>query len=303
MCPGKQTPGTSLNRGTLGETSVPAHDDEPALIPTKVIQPRQTFFSLNIKELWNYRDLLFFLAWRNIKSRYAQTILGMAWAPIKTVISMVVFTVIFGKLAKIDSEGVPYAVFNYTALVPWTFFSSSITRSTGSLVNATNLLTKVYFPRTVIPAASILEKLVDFVFALAILIVLMLFFKVVPTIWVFFIPYFILLMILASAGFGLWLTSLAVQYRDVNIAMSFGIQMFMYACPVVYPTSLISEKWRLVYALNPMVGVIEGFRSALLGTILMPWDLIGISTISSLIIFFSGLMFFNYKERIFADVV
>lgn len=299
MCPGKQTSGTSLYR----ESSALSHDDKPAMIPTKVIQPRQTFFSLNIKELWNYRDLLFFLAWRNIKSRYAQSILGMAWAPIKIVISMVIFTVIFGKLAKIDSEGVPYAVFNFTALVPWTFFSSSISRSTSSLVNATNLLTKVYFPRTVIPAASILEKLVDFVFALAILILLMFYFKVVPTIWVLIIPYFVLLMILASAGFGLWLTSLAVQYRDVNIAMSFGIQMFMYACPVVYPTSLIPEKWRFLYALNPMVGVIEGFRAALLGTISMPWDLIGISTLSSVIIFFSGLMFFNYKERIFADVV
>ena len=271
--------------------------------PGKIIQPKETLLSLNIREIWSYRDLLFFLVWRNIKSRYAQTVLGTGWALFRPLISMVVYTLIFGKLARIDSEGVPYAVFNYTALVPWTFFSSSLTGATGSLVGAADLLTKVYFPRIVVPAAAILDKLVDFVIALAILIVMMLFFKVVPTVWAVMIPCFALMMIFASAGFGLWLTALAVQYRDVNYAMTFSVQMFMYACPVVYPTSLIPEGWRLIYALNPMVGVIEGFRASLLGTIPMPWDLIATGTVSSLVIFISGLMFFNYKERIFADVV
>ncbi|MBN1883556.1 MAG: ABC transporter permease [Deltaproteobacteria bacterium] len=281
-----------------------SHQSEEVLrTPTKIIQPKETLLSLNIREIWNYRDLLFFLVWRNIKSRYAQTVLGTGWALFKPIISMVVFTLIFGKLAKISSEGVPYAVFNYTALVPWTFFSSSLTGATSSLVGAADMLTKVYFPRIVIPAAAILDKLVDFIIALAILIVMMFFYRVAPTVWAVAIPCLVLMMILASAGFGLWLTALAVQYRDVNYAMTFSVQMFMYACPVVYPTSLIPEGWRLVYALNPMVGVIEGFRASLLGTIPMPWDLIGIGTVSSLVIFISGLMFFNYKERIFADVV
>ena len=254
-----------------------SHQSEEVLrTPTKIIQPKETLLSLNIREIWNYRDLLFFLVWRNIKSRYAQTVLGTGWALFKPIISMVVFTLIFGKLAKISSEGVPYAVFNYTALVPWTFFSSSLTGATSSLVGAADMLTKVYFPRIVIPAAAILDKLVDFIIALAILIVMMFFYRVAPTVWAVAIPCLVLMMILASAGFGLWLTALAVQYRDVNYAMTFSVQMFMYACPVVYPTSLIPEGWRLVYALNPMVGVIEGFRASLLGTIPMPLSLIHI---------------------------
>ena len=288
---------------TYGEVPGLVQNKQAPRTPTKIVQPRTTLLSLNIREIWNYRDLLFFLAWRNVKSRYVQTVFGAGWALVKPLVSMVVFTLIFGKLAQIDSEGVPYAVFNYAALVPWTYFSSSLTGATGSLVNAMDLLTKVYFPRIVIPAASIIDKLVDFVIALSILILMMLFFRIVPTIWALMIPCFVLMMIFTSAGFGLWLTALAVQYRDVNIAMTFGVQMFMYACPVVYPTSLIPGHWRLVYAFNPMVGVIEGFRASLLGTIPMPWDLIATGTVSSLVIFISGLMFFNYKERIFADVV
>lgn len=287
----------------MSRTLIDTHSDVSLRVPHKIIQPRERLLSLNFKEVWNYRDLLFFLTWRNIKVRYVQTVLGAGWALFKPLISMVVFTLIFGRLAKIDSEGVPYAVFNFTALVPWTFFSSSLTGSTSSLVGAMDLLTKVYFPRIVVPAAAILDKLVDFVIALAILILMMLFFKVIPTVWAVAIPYFVLMMVFSSAGFGLWLTALSVQYRDVSYAMTFSVQMFMYACPVVYPTSIIPDQWRLIYALNPMVGVIEGFRASLLGTIPMPWDLIGMGTISSIIIFVSGLMFFNYKERIFADVI
>jgi lipopolysaccharide transport system permease protein len=268
-----------------------------------VIDPARSARLVDWQELWQYRDLFFFLVWRDIKVRYAQSILGVGWAIIQPVFSMIVFTIVFGNLAKVDSDGVPYAIFSYTALVPWTFFSSSLTDASGSLVSAANMFTKVYFPRLVIPIAPILSKLVDFGIAFLILLGLMVWFGIAPTIWVLVLPLLVLLMMLSAAGMGMWLTALAVQYRDVKYGLSFAVQLLMYAAPVVYPASLIPDQYRLLYGLNPMAGVIEGFRSALLATNPMPWDLIGVGTVSALLMAFSGIIFFRRKEKLFADVV
>ena len=254
-------------------------------------------------ELWRYRDLFYFLVWRDVKTRYAQSILGVGWAVIQPVFSMIVFTIVFGNLAKVSSDGVPYAIFSYTALVPWTYFSSALTSSSGSLVSASGMISKVYFPRLVVPLAPVLGKLVDFAIAMVILFGLMAWFGFAPTVWALFVPVLILLMMLTASGMGMWLTALAIQYRDVKYAMNFVVQLLMYAAPVVYPASSVPEQFRLLYGLFPMAGVIEGFRSALLGTNPMPWDLIGVGAASALVIFVTGALYFRRMERFFADVV
>jgi len=258
---------------------------------------------VNWQELWRYRDLFYFLIWRDVKTRYAQSVLGIGWAIIQPLFSMVVFTIVFGNLAKVSSDGVPYAIFSYAGLVPWTYFSSALTDSTNSLVNASSMITKVYFPRLVLPIAPVFGKLIDFGIAMVILAGFMLYFQIAPTIWALFIPYLILLMILSAAGIGMWLTAMAVQYRDIRYAMSLVVTLLMYAAPVVYPASSLPQNWRAVYSINPMVGVIEGFRASLLGTTAMPWDFILIGTVSALVFFFSGLVYFRRMEKIFADVV
>jgi lipopolysaccharide transport system permease protein len=255
------------------------------------------------KELWRYRDLFYFLIWRDIKTRYAQSVLGIGWAIIQPVFSMVIFTVVFGNLAKVSSDGVPYAIFSYAALVPWTYFSSALTGATSSLVASSNMITKVYFPRLVLPIAPVFGKIIDFAIAMVILAGFMLYFQIAPSIWALFLPYLILLMILAASGIGMWLTAMAVQYRDIRYAMNLVVTLLMYAAPVVYPASSVPENWRIIYAINPMVGVIEGFRASLLQTTLMPWDFIWVGTISALVLFFSGLVYFRRMEKIFADVV
>ena len=268
-----------------------------------IIEPRRGLRLVDWRELVAYRDLFRFLVWRQVKVRYAQSSLGIGWAVIQPVFSMIVFTIIFGRLAKVESDRSTYALFSFVALVPWTYFSNALTGSTASLVSNANMLSKVYFPRVVLPLSAVLAQLVDFVIAMCLLFALMVFYGVWPTAGVVMLPLLVVLMMLTAAGLGMWLTALAVQYRDINYGMGFFVQLMMYAAPVVYPTSLIPEQYRLLYALNPMVGVIEGFRSALLGTRDMPWDLIAIGTITSLIIAMSGLIFFRSKERIFADVV
>jgi lipopolysaccharide transport system permease protein len=215
---------------------------------------------------------------------------------------MIVFTVVFGNIAKINSEGVPYAIFSYTALVPWTYFSSSLTDSSRSLISSKNLITKVYFPRLVIPIAPVLAKLIDFGISFLILIGMMVWFGIMPTIWAAFIPIFVLIMMLAAAGVGMWLTALSIQYRDIQYGSSFFIQLFMYISPVIYPASNVPDKFQLVYAMNPMVGVIEGFRAVLLGTQSMPWFYIWIGSASALVLFISGALYFRRMERYFADV-
>jgi len=257
---------------------------------------------INWQEIWQYRDLFFFLVWRDVKTRYAQSVLGVGWAIIQPVFSMIVFTIIFGNLARVDSEGVPYAIFSFTALVPWTFFSSSLTSASGSLINSKNLLTKIYFPRLVIPLSPVIGKLIDFGISLLILIGLMFWYGVIPTIWTLMIPVFIIVMMLTAAGAGMWLTALSIQYRDIRYGAEFFIQLLMYGSPVIYATSIIPEKYQIIYALNPMVGVIEGFRAALLGTRAMPWNLIGIGSLMAIAFFLSGALYFRSMERYFADV-
>lgn len=257
---------------------------------------------INWRELWHYKDLFFFLVRRDIKTRYSQSILGIGWAVIQPVFSMIVFTIVFGNLAKINSEGVPYAIFSYTALVPWTFFSSSLSSASGSLISSKNLITKVYFPRLIIPISPVLAKMLDFGISFLILIGLMFWFGVKPTIWSLMIPLFILLMMLTAAGVGMWLTALSIQYRDINYGSNFFIQLLMYASPVIYPASSIPEKFQMIYAINPMVGVIEGFRAALLGTRTMPWEYLIIGSIMAVVFFISGALYFRSMERYFADV-
>jgi len=267
-----------------------------------VIRPQKGWRLIDLKELREYKDLFYFLVWRDIKVRYAQSVLGVGWAVIQPVFTMIVFTIVFGKLAKISSDGVPYAIFSFTALVPWTYFSTALTSASGSLVAGSGMLTKVYFPRIIIPLTPVLGKLVDFGIALLLLFGMMVWFKTMPTIWAMTLPLLIVLMMLTAAGLGMWLTALSIQYRDIKYGMSFAVRLLMYAAPVVYPASLIPDKYRLLYGLNPMAGVIEGFRSALLGTRPMPWDLIIVGSITAIVIAISGAFYFRRMERIFADV-
>jgi len=276
----------------------PRHDG----LSVTVIEGKPGWRLIDWKELWQYRDLFLFLIWRAIKVRYAQSAIGIGWAIIQPVFSMLVFTVVFGKLAQIDSEGVPYAIFSFVALVPWTYFSNALTDGTASLVTSANMISKVYFPRAVLPLSAVVAKLLDFSIAMLLLFGLMAWFRMVPNLGILMLPPLILLMILTAAGLGMWLTALAIQYRDVKHAMTFVVQLLMYAAPVVYPTSLIPQRYQLLYAINPMVAVIEGFRSALLGTRPMPWDFIAVGTASAVVIALSGALYFRQKERLFADV-
>jgi lipopolysaccharide transport system permease protein len=274
--------------------------DKP-LVQT-IITPRKTWTLLNWRELREYRDLVYYFVVRDVQVLYRQTVLGFAWAVIRPLVSMVIFSFVFGKLAKVPSDGLPYPIFSYAALVPWTFFSTGLTEATGSLIKRGDMLSKVYFPRILIPLAPILSKLVDFAISFAMLLAMMAWFRIAPNSNAVALPLLILLMVMTSAGIGLGLSALAVQYRDVQHAMTFAIQLLMYAAPVVFPVSLIPEKYRLLYALYPMVGVIEGFRSALLGSSPMPWDLIGVGAASAFAMLCAGLLYFNRAESSFADV-
>ncbi|MFC2071626.1 ABC transporter permease [Chloroflexota bacterium] len=270
--------------------------------PTVIIRPPQGWVPINLKDLWVYRELLYFLTWREIKVRYKQTLLGFAWAILQPFFMMIVFTLFFGNLAKIPSEGIPYPLFNYTALLPWTLFAEGITRSSNSLVQDRNLVQKVYFPRLVIPLAAILSPVVDFAIAFTILIGMMFYFGYPPTINVLWLPAFIPLALMTSLGVGLWLSAINVKYRDVRYVIPFLTQLWLFASPVVYSSSLLPEKYQVIYGLNPMAGVIEGFRWALLGTE-PPGLLIGLSVIIVVVILISGAYYFRHNEKVFADVI
>lgn len=274
-------------------------DQQPQKI---LVNGRSAHKIIDWQELWEYRDLFLFLVWRDIKTRYAQSILGIGWAVIQPVFSMVIFTIVFGNLANVNSEGVPYAIFSYTALVPWTYFSSSLTSSSSSLISSKNLITKVYFPRLVIPIAPVLAKLIDFGISFLILLGLMLWFGVTPTYGALLIPLFVVLMMLTAAGVGMWLTALSIQYRDIRYGSNFFVQLLMYASPVIYASSAIPERYQMIYAINPMVGVIEGFRAVLLGTRAIPWDFIAVGAVMAVVFFISGALYFRSMERYFADV-
>ncbi len=283
----------------------------PVDVPVTIVEPDSAWSFIDFHELYQFRDLFRFLVWRNIKVLYAQSTLGIAWAVIQPLFSMLVFTIIFGKLAKIDSDGVPYAVFSFAALVPWTYFSNSVTEGTNSLVSNSNMISKVYFPRMILPLSAVLSKLVDFSISMLVLLALMAWYGTTPNWGVLALPLLIALMMVTAAGLGMWLTALAIQYRDIKYAMSFVVQLLMYAAPVVYSVSIIPTTYtigsvtlnpRLIYALNPMVGVIEGFRSALLGTRPMPWDFLALGSLTATLVVVSGAMYFRRKEQIFADV-
>jgi len=267
------------------------------------IKPSHGWVSLKLHELWEYRELLYFLTWRDMKVRYKQTVLGATWAIIQPFFTMVIFSLFFGRLAKMPSDGVPYPIFAYAALVPWTFFAYGLTHSSNCLVENGNLIKKVYFPRLIMPISSVLSGAVDFVLAFMMLLVMMLYFGILPTINILWLPLLFLLAFVTSSGVGLWLSAMNVQFRDVRYTLPFITQFWLFATPIAYPSSLLPEPWRTFYGINPMVGVVEGFRWALLGTDTAPGSIIGVSSIAALAILVGGAFYFRRMEKTFADVI
>ena len=271
--------------------------------PVLIIQAGGSHLGKELRDLWHYRELLYFLAWRDFKVRYKQTVLGAAWAVIQPFFTMVVFSIFFGYLGKIPSDGIPYPVFTFCALLPWSLFAHALTDSSNSLVNNQGLITKVYFPRLIIPIAPLFVGLVDFAIAFLVLIGLMLFYGIVPGIAALATPLFILFALATALAVGMWLSALNVQYRDVRYTIPFLTQLWLFATPVAYPSSLLPEPWRSLYGLNPMAGVVEGFRWALLGRTAAPGPLIAVSLVAVLALLLSGLWYFTRMERTFADIV
>jgi len=283
--------------------NAPAATENPSHREPLVIEPAGRFPKLGAKELWSYRGLLIFLVWRDLKVRYAQTVLGAGWAIIQPVLTMVIFTVVFGRFAKVPSDGVPYPVFSLAALVPWTYFATAFAGASNSLVASTNLITKIYFPRLVIPFAPVVGSLVDFLIAFVILLATMAFYHIAPSMSaVLLVPLLVAAMVLTSAGVGCWLAALNIKYRDIKYVVPFLVQIWLYASPVAYPMSVVPARFRVLYAINPMAGVIEGFRSVLLHTSAVPWPMIGFSLLSGVVLFVTGVYYFRATERVFADV-
>ncbi len=271
--------------------------------PYLVIKPKKGWQLIDFRELVEYRDLFYFLVSRDIKVRYKQTVLGGLWAIIQPFFMMVVFSVFFGRLAKIPSDGVPYPIFSYSALVAWGYFANCVSSSSSSVISNGGLISKVYFPRLIAPLTPVLSGLLDFAIAFVILIGMMLYYRIYPTITILLLPLLVLLMMLAAAGVGMILAPLNAKYRDIGYTIPFLIQFWMFASPVVYPASMLPEKYHLIYAINPMAGVIEGFRSALLGTVAFPTQMLLASTIVSLSLFIIGALYFRQTERYFADII
>lgn len=272
-------------------------------IPVTVIRPRPGWVPLDFRELWAYRELLYFLVWRDIKVRYKQTVLGAAWAVIQPFSTMVVFSLFFGKLAQMPSDGVPYPIFSYAALVPWMFFAYGLSQSSNSLVGSANLITKVYFPRLVMPISAVLGGVVDFVLAFAVLLGMMLFYGIVPTANVVWLPALLVLAFVTALGIGLWFSALNVKFRDVRYVLPFVVQFWLFATPIAYPSSLLPEPWRVLYGINPMAGVVEGFRWALLGTETAPGSIVAVSSLVAVGLLVGGAFYFRRMEKTFADVV
>jgi lipopolysaccharide transport system permease protein len=272
-------------------------------VPLTVIEPSKGWVSLRLGALWRFRELLYFLIWRDVKVRYKQTLLGAAWAILQPLLTMVIFSVFFGKLAGMPSDGVPYPLFAYIALVPWTFFANGLTLSSNSLVSNRTLLRKVYFPRLVIPVSAVASGLIDFGIAFVVLLGLAAKYGVTPTVHVLWLPALVLLALVTALGVGLWFAALNVLYRDIQYIVPFLVQVWLYATPIVYPSSLVPARWRTLYAINPMVGVVEGFRWALLGTGTAPGPMILVSAVVSIAILIGGLFFFRRMEKSFSDVV
>jgi len=273
--------------------------------PTTIyIKPTTGLAALNLRDLWVYRELVFFMIWRTLKVRYKQTLLGATWAVIQPLMTMIVFNFIFGNVAKVPTDNIPYPIFSYTALLPWGLFTTALNQASRSLTANQNMVTKIYFPRLVLPISSVLAGLVDFAIAFVILIGLMIYYSVSPAwnvLWT--LPFFLLLSIITALGVALWLSAINVQYRDVNYALPFLTQFWLFITPVAYSASVISDKWKLVYSLNPMAGVVNGFRWALLGAGTGPDIALWISVLISLVILVSGLFYFRNMERTFADMI
>jgi lipopolysaccharide transport system permease protein len=267
------------------------------------LEPSSGWVGLKLRELWAHHELVYFLIWRDVKVRYKQTALGAAWAVIQPLFTMIVFTLFFGRLARIPSDGLPYPIFTYAALVPWMFFANGLAQSADSLAGSANLLRKVYFPRLAIPVATVLSGVVDFAIAFSVLLLMMLAYGVWPTANILWLPALLLLALCTSLGVGLWLSALNVQYRDVRYVVPFLVQFWMLATPIAYPSSMIPEPWRTIYGLNPMSGVIEGFRWALLGTGHPPGMMLAVSVAVSLALLVGGAFYFRRLERTFADIV
>ncbi len=281
--------------------SLKPHNDLPDK-PVVVIEPRRGSIAINLHDLWQYRDLLYILALRDIKVRYKQTVLGILWAIIQPLFMMIIFTLFFGRLAKIPSDGIPYPLFAYAGLLPWTFFSNALNSSGNSLVGNSSLITKVYFPRMIIPIAAVGSGLIDFVIAFGLLVLLMLYYNIGFSLNILMLPILTLLTALLTIGIGMWMSALNVKYRDIRYALPFLIQLLMFATPIIYPSSLIPDKWRWLFMINPLTGLVEGYRSAIFGK---PFDLTGLSI--SIFIIFVVLIYsaytFRQMERSFADIV
>ncbi len=271
-------------------------------VSTIIIEPTRSWLSLKLRDIWQYRELLYFLTWRDVKVRYKQTVIGFLWAIIQPFLKMVVFSVIFGGLVKMDSEGFPYPIFLYAGLLPWQFFASSVSRSGESIVASANLIKKVYFPRLIIPIASVGACLVDFAISFIILIILMLYYNVVPTLSMFIVLPLILATIFTALGVGMLISALNVAYRDFRYIVPFFVQIWMFLTPVIYPTGIIPENWRWLILLNPMAGIVDAYRSAILGKA-FEWGSLGISMAIAVVIFLCGLIYFRKTERYFADIV
>jgi lipopolysaccharide transport system permease protein len=268
-----------------------------------VLRPSRGWVPLRLAELWASRELLYFLVWRTVKVRYKQTLLGAAWAIVQPVMTMAVFSLFFGRLARIPSEGIPYPVFALTALVPWTYFANSLTQASNSLVEQESLLTRVYFPRLLLPLAAVTAGLLDFAISFGVLAGLIVWYWHLPSAAVLALPLFILLTVVAALGAGLWLSALNVQYRDVRYVTPFLVQIWLFITPVAYPSSLVPRRWQAVYGINPMAGAIEGFRWALVGLPEPPLRLLAASTATAVVLLIGGLVYFRRMERSFADVV
>ncbi len=281
---------------------------QPAMIapneyPSVHIAARRGWLALDLAELWAYRELLYFFVWRDIKVRYKQTAIGAAWAVLQPVMTMLVFSLFFGRLARIPSQGLPYPVFYYCALLPWMYFSTAMQGATNIVVDQQRVITKIYFPRVVLPIAAVLSGLLDFAISFVVFLAIMVYYRIVPTAAIIWLPGFTLLAILTALGVGLWLSALNALYRDVRYVLPFLVQFWMFASPVAYPSSLVPEKWRWLYGLNPMAGVIEGFRWALTGHGQPPGILLATSSAAVLLLVLSGLVYFHAMEGTIADVV
>ena len=271
--------------------------------PVLVIQPSRVWFRLDLAALWQYRELLYFLVWRDVKVRYKQTAIGATWAILQPLMTMIIFTAIFAHFAKIPSDGLPYPIFAYTALLPWIYFASALNRSSGSVVSEAHLISKIYFPRVILPLAGTVSGIIDFAIAFVLLVGMMSWYEIMPTWGLLGLPLFLLLAFATALAVGLWCSALHVRYRDVGLTVPFLTQCWMYASPVAYPVSLVPENWRFFYSLNPMAGVIEGFRWALLGKQVPDFGVMAISAVVVALLLVSGLVFFKHMERTFVDVV